>query len=53
LFNICDHLVVGKVNFQWTLRNGDEATCISNRRLNNLETSRNGIFMHERRWRTL
>ena len=30
------YLVVDKVNFQWTLRNGQEVTCVFNRRLNNL-----------------
>ena len=30
------YIVVDKVNFQWTLRNGEEATCVFNRRLNNL-----------------
>lgn len=30
------YLVVDKVNFQWTLRNGVEVTCVFNRRLNNL-----------------
>ena len=30
------YVVVDKVNFQWTLRNGPESTCIFNRRLNNL-----------------
>jgi P-type conjugative transfer protein VirB9 len=31
-----DYIVVDKVNFQWTLRNGEEATCIFNLRLNNV-----------------
>ena len=30
------HLVVDKVNFQWTVRNGQEVTCVFNRRLDNL-----------------
>jgi type IV secretion system protein VirB9 len=30
------YIIVDKVNFQWTLRNGEEATCVFNRRLNNL-----------------
>jgi type IV secretion system protein VirB9 len=30
------YTVVDKVNFQWTLRNGDDATCVFNRRLNTL-----------------
>jgi len=30
------YIIVDKVNFQWTLRNGAEATCVFNRRLNNL-----------------
>ncbi len=29
-------LVVDKVNFQWTLRNGKETTCVFNRRLENV-----------------
>ena len=30
------YVVVDKVNFQWTLRNGPESTCVFNLRLNNL-----------------
>ena len=30
------YIVVDKVNYQWTLRNGDEATCVFNLRLNNV-----------------
>ena len=30
------YLVVDRVNFQWTLRNGDEATCVFNQRLINV-----------------
>lgn len=30
------YLVVDKVNFQWTLRNGPEVTCVFNRRTTNL-----------------
>lgn len=30
------YVVVDKVNFQWTLRNGGESTCVFNRRLTNL-----------------
>lgn len=30
------YVVVDKVNFQWTLRNGQESTCVFNLRLNNL-----------------
>jgi len=30
------YVVVDKVNFQWTLRNGAESTCVFNLRLNNL-----------------
>ena len=30
------YVVVDKVNFQWTLRNGKAATCVFNQRLNNL-----------------
>jgi type IV secretion system protein VirB9 len=31
-----EYLVVDRVNYQWTLRNGADATCIFNMRLNNL-----------------
>lgn len=31
-----EYVVVDKVNYQWTLRNGDDATCIFNLRLNNV-----------------
>lgn len=30
------YLVVDRVNFQWTLRNGDEVTCVFNQRLTNV-----------------
>jgi len=30
------YIIIDKVNFQWTLRNGAEATCVFNRRLTNL-----------------
>ncbi len=30
------YIVVDKVNYQWTLRNGDETTCVFNLRLNNV-----------------
>lgn len=30
------YIVVDKVNFQWTMRNGEEVTCVFNRRLFNL-----------------
>lgn len=30
------YIVVDKVNYQWTLRNGTEATCVFNLRLNNV-----------------
>lgn len=29
-------IIVDKVNFQWTLRNGEETTCVFNRRFDNL-----------------
>lgn len=31
-----EYLIVDKVNYQWTLRNGEEVTCIFNQRLNSL-----------------
>jgi type IV secretion system protein VirB9 len=30
------YLVIDRVNFQWTLRNGDEVTCVFNQRLTNV-----------------
>jgi type IV secretion system protein VirB9 len=30
------YLVVDRVNYQWTLRNGDEVTCVFNQRLTNV-----------------
>ena len=30
-----DYIVVDKVNFQWTLRNGTDSTCVFNQRLRN------------------
>lgn len=31
-----EYVVVDKVNYQWTLRNGDDTLCLFNLRLNNL-----------------